>query len=674
MNEETLLPPRLASRDESFQRNYADLASKLVEFGDLADDNGLGECADKVAALMPRLAILRVAQYEGFTNYWIANGRAFERAYKEKASKPGASPHEAWWAVLEEFQDSLGGNQSKFNEKYALKNSDDYTSRHLVEAIVNRVEQHGSPSVAFYQAVHDVSTGKTLIEAANELSIVLSEAKKDKRLTKAADELESALDLAIRTAGVADWMGRGVNWLGKAFDPIAEQVDRFNMGAMGTGGPIVDAALKIRQQAAKIHEIIKWARTGDTTKTGLDDFGISMLGPIKKDIDNLAWFAKNADITIPNYDALCSHLVNGRGLTAGNVEEFAATFSAVFRLTENQALLQKMYQAYLKRQKSLKMKNKPSALPAPAAAPKPGEGAAAPKPAAPAKPGPGEVDVGPEFVGNFMGAVEKIRPLSPKQFNTLRSLVNKNLMRSKQLEAPQLTRQQPKAAGSQWSIKTAAVNLKFMIEEVMESYQRLMGKPLLDDAQQQQLIQTLVPPKAEVVAPPVVAPAPPVVAPAPPVVAPAPPVVAPAPVEKTDEPVEAPLAPENEVAEAEKKELAAFKDRIANRVLEGLQNLPDDQVAKLAGDKLTKELLSVKLLLLYRRDPTPENVTKMKNFIKGVLEKSKLEKVLNNPAEITKILSREDASPVVKLLFSIMSGILLPKQAAPADVAKKAPA
>ena len=123
-----------------------------------------------------------------------------------------------------------------------------------------------------------------------------------------------------------------------------------------------------------------------------------------------------------------------------------------------------------------------------------------------------------------------------------------------------------------------------------------------------------------------------------------------------------------------RREARLKEHRIANRVLEGLQNLPDDQVAKLAGDKLTKELLSVKLLLLYRRDPTPENVTKMKNFIKGVLEKSKLEKVLNNPAEITKILSREDASPVVKLLFSIMSGILLPKQAAPADVAKKAPA
>ena len=563
MKEQTLLPQALAPSDESFARNYAALANKLIEFGDLADQHGLDECSDRVTALVPRLAMLKVAQYEGFTNYWIANGRAFEMAYKEKASKPGASPHEAWWSVLEEYQESLSGNQAKFDEKYAFKN-DDQTSRHLLETIIDRVEQHGSPSVAFYQAVHDVSTGKTLIAAANELSSVLAEAKQEEALSKASAELEEALDLAIRTAGVLDWMGRGVNWLGKAFDPIAEGIERVEMGAMGAGGPIVDAALKVRRQAEKIHQIINWARTGDTQKTGVPDFGQTMLAPIKKDINKLALLAKRAGIQIPTYEDLCSHLEGGKSLTAGNVEEFAATFAPVYKLTYNQPLLEKMYRAYQKNQKIRNVRKTKTVPVAPAAETgvptAPGE--------VPAVQIPQEVKVGPHFVGDFMGAVEKIRGLDTKEFNLLRSLLNKNLMRTKQIKKRQGL--PPRAALSWLPAKTAAVNLPDLVDEVLQAYQRISRKPLLDDSQKAQLVSLLyapatapateAPAATEPAAPETSVPA----APAAPA-APAPGAEVPRPGE-SGKPTNAPMTPSQ----------AMVRNDLVNFVMEWIKSLPDD--------------------------------------------------------------------------------------------------
>jgi len=484
MNEQTLLPPKMASRDDSFQRAYVELASRLVEFGDLSDAAGRPDLSDKVASVGTRLSLLKLAQYEGFTNYWIANGRAFERAYKEKASKPGASPHEAWWAVLEEYQESLPGNQSKFNEKYAAVNLNGEAATHLAEVIVDRVEQHGSPSVAFYQAIHDISTGNTVLAVADELSSILDEARGDEKLGKAVSELESSVSSAIRTAGITDWLGRGVNWLGKAFDPIAEGVERFEMGAMGAGGPIVNVAVKIRQQFEKIKEVVRYMRTGDPNTTASKDFAKSFLIPIKKEINQFSSLAKAAGISVPNYEQVVSYLDNGSELNAGNVENFFPVMSAVYRLTENQPLLEKMYKAYLRRQKAIKVKHQRDRAPATRvpAAPEaaPGTATAPEAPASPAAaPVPAMSEVGPEFVGNFMGAIENAKKLSPKQYNLLRSLLNRILMRQKQIGAPQIVRQPGIAAESNWSIKTAAVSMDDLLEEVLNAYERISGKPLL---------------------------------------------------------------------------------------------------------------------------------------------------------------------------------------------------
>lgn len=485
MKKDTLLPPKLAGRTDSFRKSYDRLASRILAMCDLADEQGATTISDRVSALAPKLALLRVAQYEGFTNYWIANGRAFEMAYKDKASKPGASPHEAWWAVLEEYQEGLEGNQSSFNEKYAFKQADKEASAHLLETIIDNVEKHGSPSVAIYQAIHDVSTGKTIFAAMQELSDVIAEAEKDESLSVAARELSDAAQEAVRTAGVMDWMGRGLNWLGKAFDPIAEGVERMEMGYMGAGGPLVDAGVKIRQQAEKIYQSIRWVRTqanslppGSNLATiSIADFGTKMLGPIRSPINILSMMAQKAGIKVPGYNELVSYLGQSGALTPENVEAFASAFASVFKITENQALLEKIYQSYKTRGKvrDFRRRQQPAPGPAPDATEK----------------APSGQNVGPEFVGNFMGAVEKIKGLTPQEFNALRSIVNHKLLKSKEIRRPQGIGRQRAA-----SVIRLALDMDTFVNDVMSIYRRLQGNPLLDDSQIAQLKQSLAAPEA----------------------------------------------------------------------------------------------------------------------------------------------------------------------------------
>ena len=53
---------------------YDTLASSLLDVADMADEAGLYEEADKVASVLSAVKTVKVAQYEGFQNYWIANG------------------------------------------------------------------------------------------------------------------------------------------------------------------------------------------------------------------------------------------------------------------------------------------------------------------------------------------------------------------------------------------------------------------------------------------------------------------------------------------------------------------------------------------------------------------------------------------------------------------------
>ena len=111
----------------------AEAISRLLELADKADEAGLTKHADAIAALLPSMRIMRAAQYEGFQNYWVANGRAFEKSYWQKRQKKKLSDgepktaedynsaHEAWFDTLEEYQKGLLGNHEDFLSKFAAK-------------------------------------------------------------------------------------------------------------------------------------------------------------------------------------------------------------------------------------------------------------------------------------------------------------------------------------------------------------------------------------------------------------------------------------------------------------------------------------------------------------------------------------------------------------------------
>jgi len=114
----------------------SELISGMVELANMADDQGLYQEADKLTEAAKGLNLVKIAQYEGGSNYWIANSRAFERAWKIKREKKKLSDsvpktpedfrsaQECWFEVLEEFQDGLLGTQEEFNKYAAAKDKD----------------------------------------------------------------------------------------------------------------------------------------------------------------------------------------------------------------------------------------------------------------------------------------------------------------------------------------------------------------------------------------------------------------------------------------------------------------------------------------------------------------------------------------------------------------------
>jgi len=110
---------------------YQQVVEYLLGLADAADDAGLTKEADAIAAVLPEARILKVAQYEGGTHYWLQNGRAFERAWMLKRRmkpRPEGIPEEdrksaqdTWFEVLAEYHESLMGDHKEFLSKYAAK-------------------------------------------------------------------------------------------------------------------------------------------------------------------------------------------------------------------------------------------------------------------------------------------------------------------------------------------------------------------------------------------------------------------------------------------------------------------------------------------------------------------------------------------------------------------------
>lgn len=97
------------------------LMQSLLGMADVADEQGLPEEADALATLISEVKMMKAAQYEGFQNYWLANGRAFELSFKQRleAQKDDEkSYHRAWMETLQDYMDSLLGPQTEFIGKH----------------------------------------------------------------------------------------------------------------------------------------------------------------------------------------------------------------------------------------------------------------------------------------------------------------------------------------------------------------------------------------------------------------------------------------------------------------------------------------------------------------------------------------------------------------------------
>lgn len=170
-------------QDEIHEAPYEKMILAMLEVADMADASGMYTEADALAAVLPALRTVKLAQYEGFQNYWIANGRAFEMAYKQKRSKGKdnvedfRSPQEVWFEILDEYQKSLMTNQHDFISKYAGKefsSEDRAASSILMAKISERIAAGTSPGVALYEAIEELGSGKHMQHVANAMESSLS--------------------------------------------------------------------------------------------------------------------------------------------------------------------------------------------------------------------------------------------------------------------------------------------------------------------------------------------------------------------------------------------------------------------------------------------------------------------------------------------------------------------
>ncbi len=202
----------------STDAQYDNLIKAMLEIADLADEAGMIEEADKIAAVLPLVRTVKIAQYEGFHNYWIANGRAFEMAYKQKRMKGKSKPEdfrsaqEVWFEILDEYQKSLMTNQADFISKYAQKDysiHDRATQEILLSRITPRIQAGSAPGVAFYEALEELKAGKhaeIVSERLNSTFKSISEAANlfgEEKIAELADSI-------IKQAGWFDDMSRGL--------------------------------------------------------------------------------------------------------------------------------------------------------------------------------------------------------------------------------------------------------------------------------------------------------------------------------------------------------------------------------------------------------------------------------------------------------------------------------
>jgi hypothetical protein len=347
MNETTLIKSASTSPQQDFASKCDNYLKSLLTVCDIADASGQQEEADKIASKFETIGLIKLAQYESGTSYWMANSRAFEKAYLEKIKKKDYTPHKAWWEVLEEYQESVLSNQLDFN-KYAGQKRlsiEKTASQKLLNKITDCVEKHGSPGVAICQALQDFENGNVFVQAVSKIN---SSIYKIAKYSEEKETLERAIGLGkslLKEAGFFNWLGKPINQILRPVDwamgEIANATEEFGYGVKGIGtqvGPhnLTQAAIAIKNAAQDIFGMIKLARSGTEDK----EFVSKHLNPIKQSIDSFNALAMQAGVDVPSFQELSS--IVAQGLNQNNVDTFAMLFSTIYQAASNDQLLHRI--------------------------------------------------------------------------------------------------------------------------------------------------------------------------------------------------------------------------------------------------------------------------------------------------------------------------------------------
>ena len=221
--------------------DYEQFVQELVEIANAADEAGLVRQADRLAEVVPAMRTLKFAQYEGPQNYWIANGRAFEKAYREKRVRGDdpakfRSPNEVWWEILEEYNAGLLGSQSEFVAKYASKEDkhDVFAGKMLMKGIVARMVEGSAPGVAVYETIEHLASGGHEDIVSAKVNGFLTEVAAEARKT-GNEKLAVRAETLLKEAGVWDWMKGGLARMTGLSEPqrLASQISAALPQALG---------------------------------------------------------------------------------------------------------------------------------------------------------------------------------------------------------------------------------------------------------------------------------------------------------------------------------------------------------------------------------------------------------------------------------------------------------
>jgi len=231
---------------------------------------------EQIDKMLPSMSLLKTAQYESGQYYNILNGRAFEKAWREKRKqKPSddsryhldekgyyRSANECWWDTLEEYQDKLFGKHKDWLAKHAGDDvhrvvvakpkkdkkeeeeasgtmspgttmsgpmTDEAKKRRDGKGVQEWLEEGGMPLPAYRKAAGEMFMAKVSerIEAGSSAGVAFYEAmdymmsaEMPKDLVKKANDLVAKVEAHAKAVGDKElekaaqhWMGKGLNLL-----------------------------------------------------------------------------------------------------------------------------------------------------------------------------------------------------------------------------------------------------------------------------------------------------------------------------------------------------------------------------------------------------------------------------------------------------------------------------